>query len=122
MKNLEHYANLLDTDNMLCYNAYICKHGRTCDGVMCRECELCGNTQECIKVMLADYQEPIKLKQWEKDLLYTLVYGNNSNRQSKFYNVVCLEGMKRRHGHFKGVADISLTIGEILTNCEVIDE
>lgn len=122
MKNLEHYANLLDTDNMLCYNAYICKHGMTCDGVTCRECELRGNTKECIKIMLADYQEPIRLMTWEKDLLDALVYGNNSCRQSNFYNVLCLEGMKRRYGHFRGVTDISMTLGEILANCKVIDE
>lgn len=105
MKNLEHYANLLDTDNMLCYNAYICKHGRTCDGVMCRECELCGNTQECIKVMLADYQEPIKLKQWEKDLLACCV---DTNCRFEYYKH--FKDMKEK-GYYRGITDTSMRVG-----------
>ena len=86
-----------------------------CEGYKCTEEKFCD-------WLLEEHKEPIKLMSWEKDLLDTLVYGDNNYRQSRLYNVVCLEGMKRRYGHFKGVTDISMTLGEILDNCEVVDD
>lgn len=53
-----------------------------------------------------------KLKQWEKDLL------GMSYAETKFKYIDVLDHMKHM-GYFKGVIDISMTIGEILDNCEV---
>lgn len=64
--------------------------------------------------LLAEYKEPIKLKQWEKDLLETY------DPKYIFYNHFSLDKMKIR-GYFKGITDTNMTIQEILDDCEVID-
>lgn len=121
MTNLEKMKDEIKHYSVLCVASHTCKYGKGCLTKRCSDCEFYNNVDECIDVLLSEYKEPVKLKRWEKDLLDTLVYGNNSYRQSKFYNVLCLEGMKRRHGYFRGVTDISMTIGEILENCEIVD-
>lgn len=61
-----------------------------------------------------EYKEPIKLKQWEYDLMWGLEEG------SKFHDWGSLCYMKRK-GYFKGVKDTSMSIQYILNNCEVIE-
>jgi len=64
--------------------------------------------------LLEEHKEPIKLKQWEKDLLKLHEYNQ------RFCNYTALFGMKHQ-GYFKYVEDESMTIKEILENCEVIE-
>ena len=64
--------------------------------------------------MLQEHKEPIKLKQWEYDLMWGLEEG------SKFHDWGSLCYMKRK-GYFKGVKDTSMSIQYILNNCEVIE-
>lgn len=61
-----------------------------------------------------EHKEPIKLKQWEYDLMWGLEEG------SKFHDWGSLCYMKRK-GYFKGVTDTSMKIEDILKNCEVIE-
>lgn len=78
-------------------------------------CEFDKNVDECIKEVLAEHKEPIKLKQWEKDLLEEICYIDERFEESLF-----LTGMRKR-GHFEGVKDVTMTIREIIDNCEVED-
>lgn len=64
--------------------------------------------------LLEEQKEKIKLKQWEYDLMCGLGH-------SKFCNWYYLCYMKEK-GYFKGVTDTSMTIEEILNNCEVVDD
>lgn len=69
--------------------------------------------------LLQEYKEPIKLKQWEKDLIEA--YQERLGVDHAFYSNYNLEELKER-GHFKGVIDTSMNIRIILENCEVIDD
>lgn len=66
-----------------------------------------------------EYKKPIKLKQWEKDLIEA--YQERLGVDHAFYSNYILEELKER-GHFQGVTDTSLTIGEILRRREFIDD
>lgn len=68
--------------------------------------------------LLAEHKYPIKLKQWEKDLIS--VFDTNYSKQSEFWSFLSLKELKQK-GHFKGITDISMTLQEILDNCEVED-
>lgn len=69
--------------------------------------------------LLQEHKEPIKLKRWEKDLIEA--YQERLGVDHAFYSNYILEELKER-GHFKGVMDTSLTIGEILRRREFIDD
>ena len=84
----------------------------------CKQC--CGNDGDDILCnvvdwLLEEHKEPIKLKQWEYDLL-TLI-----NKESVFHTVYNLCELREK-GHYKGVTDTQMTIKEILDNCEVEDD
>lgn len=64
-----------------------------------------------------EYKEPIKLKQWEKDLLKS--FGDTASHY-KFDYVISLREMKHM-GYFDGVKDTSMELGDILGNCEVVE-
>lgn len=65
-----------------------------------------------------EYKKPIKLKQWEKDLIEA--YQERLGVDHAFYSNYILEELKER-GHFKGVMDTSMNTRIILENCEVIE-
>ena len=67
--------------------------------------------------LLEEYKEPIKLKQWEKDLIS--IYDENRSIDYRFSSFFTLDKLKEK-GYFKGVTDTSIKIGDILKNCEVI--
>lgn len=67
--------------------------------------------------LLEEHKEPIKLKQWEYD---TIKY---HGKLSKFNDIHFLMAMKNK-GYFKDMNSVekcSMTIKEILDNCEVVD-
>ena len=69
--------------------------------------------------LLQEHKEPIKLKKWEYDLIE--IYCNVHNwKNAKLKNTTFFE-MKDK-GYFKGVTDTSMTLEEILNNCEVVDD
>lgn len=73
-------------------------------------------TDNFIDWLLEEHKEPIKLKQWEKDLLKSV-----DSLENKFFVFSTLDEMKRK-GYFKGITDTSMTLKEILDNCEVVDD
>ena len=66
--------------------------------------------------LLAEYKEPIKLTKFEYDLLMSYI-----NKGYSLKNYSELKEMRNK-GYFEGVTDTSMTINEILDNCEVIDK
>lgn len=83
----------------------------------CTQC--CGDDGDDILCnvvdwLLEEYKEPIKLKQWEYDLIehYAVI---------KRFDGVDMLIVMRSKGHFKGVKDTSMSIQYILNNCEVIE-
>lgn len=71
---------------------------------------------DCLK---KPYQKPkIKLSQFEYDSLSCC---NEVKRKKKFSYFTMLKQMKYK-GYYKGVYDVSMTVQEILDNCEVINE
>lgn len=80
-----------------------------------RGCDYSDYKEKGIGWFLEEHKEPIKLKQWEKDLLEEMCYIDARFEESLF-----LTGMRKR-GHFENVKDMSMKIIEILDNCEVED-
>ena len=125
MTNLEYLKKnfnkfkLYDED-LFCELAFICKTGERCEGFKYERCsEGCGgcqfrNIRNAIDYLLQEHKEPIKLKQWEYDLMWGLEEG------SKFHDWGSLCYMKRK-GYFKGITDTSMKIYDILKNCEVVE-
>lgn len=128
MTNLEYLKKnfnkfkLYDED-LFCELAFICKTGERCEGFKYERCsEGCGgcqfrNIRNAIDYLLQEHKEPIKLKQWEYD---TIKY---HGKLSKFNDIYFLMAMKNK-GYFKDMNSVekcSMTIKEILDNCEVIE-
>lgn len=81
------------------------------------DCEVCAQClKESLDWLLEEHKEPIKLKKWEYDLLF--FYSCNS--LAKFKDSSILSKMKEK-GHFKGITDTSMTLQDILDNCEVVE-
>lgn len=83
----------------------------------CKQC--CGDDGDDILCnvvdwLLEEHKEPIKLKQWEYDLIehYAVI---------KRFDGVDMLIVMRSKGYFKGVKDTSMSIQYILNNCEVIE-
>lgn len=123
MTNLEYYKDefvymLSDVD----YQPPLCNYfEKIWTYSDCSCCPFCtkDNTvcdyQRFVDWLLAEHKKPIKLKQWEKDLLEEICYIDERFEESLF-----LTGMRKR-GHFENVKDMSMKIIEILDNCEVED-
>lgn len=125
MVNLEVAVSkgLIRNGNTLCYTAHICKYGvdcrkKECD---CSECEFNNDVNLCVKTLLEEHKEPIKIKlaQWEYDFLNTLRKYHATTFMSDKFNEHLCDDMKQK-GHFKGVTDTSMTLREILNNCEIV--
>ena len=119
MTNLEAFKNKICDDISVCEAAYICRYGCRCFGKNCQGCEFFGDTAECINAMLAENkgQSKIKLTRWEYDLLWT----NSMPLDLKFSSFRTYQNMKSI-GYFKGIKDTSMTLREIIENCEVIED
>lgn len=85
----------------------------TCNGKNCYHCPI-NKVGDLIDFLLLERKEPIKLKQWEYDLIehYAVI---------KRFDGVDMLIVMRSKGHFKGIKDTSMTLEEILNNCEVIE-
>lgn len=89
----------------------------TCNGKDCYDCPL-NKVGDLIDYLLAEHKEPIKLKQWEKDLIS--IYDENRSIDYRFSSFFTLDKLKEK-GYFKGVTDTNMIVEEILNNCEVIE-
>lgn len=130
MTNLEYLKKnfnkfkLYDED-LFCELAFICKTGERCEGFKYERCsEGCGgcqfrNIRNAIDYLLQEHKEPIKLKQWEKDLIS--LFDKDNSKDYSFSLFFSLNGLKEK-GYFKGITDTSMKIEDILKNCEVVDD
>ena len=116
MKTFEKYIKEISKilANSHCDNAYLCN---ICN--VRNVCEKLGSLdeKEIHKFLLSEYKEPIKLTQFEYDMLSTT---------SKYHlwlgelkNGLYYIKMKEK-GYFKNV-DLSMTAKEVLENCEVVE-
>lgn len=118
MTNLEFYKDEICKGIIFCKMAHILNYGKHCGTKSCVCCEFHNidnkGVDKCIDLLLTEHKEPIKLKQWEKDLLETL--------QCEEVKFCCHELLleMRYKGYFKGITDTSMKIEDILKNCEVI--
>lgn len=101
----------------VCRASHICKYGKGCYGKSCDDCEFDTDKEACIKALLEEHKEPIKLKQWEYDLIRT----NDMSHDREFRSFNTYQNMKVI-GYFKGITDTSMTLKEILNNCEVVEK
>lgn len=72
--------------------------------------------RKSINWMLEEYKEPIKLKEWEKDLLKS--FGGSDSTYEFEYFLPLME--MKKMGYFYGIKDTSYELGYILNNCEVV--
>lgn len=117
MTNLEWLKKNLSEEEKesegLCCTIYKKLNGKSCYITPCWDCYF-NKYENILNFLLAEHKEPIKLKQWEYDLMCGL-------GRSKFCNWYYLCYMKEK-GYFKGVTDTSMKIEDILKNCEVVDD
>lgn len=118
MTNLEANKDKIEFGD-ICLCAHIIKYGKRCNGKFCIDCEFSRNADECIKEILAEYKEPIKLKQWEFELI-GYIYRTSSVKKMFFVHYSELNYL-RGVGYFKGITNEYMTLKEILENCEVVD-
>lgn len=78
-----------------------------------------ANDDEFEDWLLSEHKDPIKLTQFEYDLLDS--YVSDDNGRYCFCDVKTFSFLKEK-GYFEGVTDANMTLEEILDNCEVIDE
>lgn len=116
MTNLEAYKDILKRKSTLCVNAHVCRYGKTCHCKSCAVCEFYNDINACIKAMLSEYKEPVKLTKFEYDLLKCY---QEAKDDGEFVDHYILKEMQYK-GHFQDV-DYNLTIEEILNNCEVVE-
>lgn len=127
MTNLEAVASkgLIRDRYALCHTAHICKYSVGCEAKRydCSKCEFNDNVNLCVKTLLEEHKEPIKIKlaQWEYDFLNTLRKYHATTFMSDKFNEYLCDDMKQK-GHFKGVHDKTMTLQEILDNCEVVED
>ena len=119
MTRLEYVVSkgLNDESNTLCYIAHICKYGTECENNECLKCEFYKDINLCVKTLLEEHKEPIKLKQWEYDLLKAVIE-NYGRYHFSYHKDLC---QMKNKGYFKGIYDTSMTLQKILDNCEVVE-
>lgn len=116
MTNLEFYKDEIEK-NFKTYDAFWGEMTLpvTLQGFLHNHIKECGeDAKSQLYWLLEEHKEPIKLKQWEKDLLELC------SPFEQFGEVYVTNVMKGK-GHFKGITDTNMSIKEILENCEVED-
>lgn len=120
MTNLEFYKDEILEDikkgrRLECAICLIKQNKIDCNSSYCR---IDPHYHEIIfKWMFEEHKKPIKLKRWEYDLIRT----NDMSHNRAFVSFNTYRSMKKI-GHFAGIKDVSMTLEDILNNCEVIDD
>lgn len=81
-----------------------------------RDCDYYDYKKKGIDWLLEEHKEPIKLKRFEYDLIRT----NDSSHNTSFRTFNTYINMKSI-GYFDGITNTSMTLKEILENCEVVE-
>lgn len=128
MTNLEWLEQNLDrlrlnNDDLLCEVAFMSKNGKRCEecnNIMCSECQF-RNLNDAIDYLLQEHKEPIKLKQWEYDLIDTCYKCNAYLETDTLNSYNFFESLKEK-GHLIGIDDLKIRIEEVLNNCEIVSD
>ncbi len=117
MINLEYYSEKIEqlikkeTGELGCAIQLIRTNRKECDGDSCEECEV-----DNLIWLAEEYEEPpIKLKRWEYDLLFSYNLGSRFEASGIFTRM-------KRKGYFENIKDTSMIIGDILEECEIIED
>lgn len=115
MKNVEKYSHkIAELLSIKCTgesNCDECPYDEFCS-------QIGGSRNQIEKWLFEEYEERIKLTQFEYDLIHTMVHTGGGIYEFKYS--VC-DTMKREKGYFKGIEDTNMTLGNILSNCVVKD-
>ena len=105
---------LIKVGTGLCVIAHTCKYGDICVAKKCSKCEFNDNLNLCVKTLLEEHKEPIKIKltRFEYDLLDYFSFLGCGAKRFEYYNIT--KYLFYTKGHFKGVYDTSMTLQEIL--------
>ena len=121
MKNFDKYMQdiLIDSNEqdyqVTCWWRYKYLGERTDTEYSCDDCTECQ--KQFFEWLNEEYKEPIKLTQFEYDLLTirnSSVFFNSPLKSSRYF-----EELKEK-GYFKNV-DLNMTAKEVLENCEVVE-
>ena len=116
MKNIEKYYDVLLNQDYYDLDCYFTEQ------IMKEECANKKDCAECkkafIKWLNEEYREPIKLTQFELDLL--LITKEYNRTLGELENNIYFEKLQEK-GYFKNV-DLSMTAKEVLERCKVIEE
>lgn len=132
MTNLEYLASkgMIEDSHCMCLVAHICKYNNECNGKTCEECEFNNKVDLCVKTMLEEHREPIKLTMAEKVILE-----NVDNKFKLIARGKCghlylyptsgyssLQAFNHLFQFIKRGDEEPYNIQEILDNCEVEDD
>lgn len=121
MTNLEAVASkgLIRNGNALCYAAHICKHGVDCreKEYGCSECEF-NDVDLCIQTLLQEHKEPIKIKLTRFE--FNLLKAKLESYEYRYFSAYKDLRFMKDNRYFKGITDTSMTLREILNNCEIV--
>lgn len=113
-KNSEKKHN--DSTYAFCKVLYEIENGESCYNK--RTCDTCKfeTFGAILQYLSQEHKEPIKLKQWEYDLIKVGCYCIHVP-----FHETTPYSMKEK-GHYKGVKDISMYTTDILNNCEIVPD
>ncbi len=126
MKNFEVYVDKLIEgmqDTYICSEIYEfifnkrCEADEYCEKIIEECCERCIFKCGVKQWLLSEYVEPIVLTRFEYDLIDT----NDQSHDRAFNSFATYRNMMDR-GYFENIKDTSMTLKEILDNCEIIKE
>lgn len=120
MTNLEANKESINTESYLCIIAHVCRYRKGCSDKVCAKCEFKESVDECIKAVLEEHEEKIKLKRWEYDLIKSYTDIDEAWNGRILHECYVVRYMFYR-GYFENV-DLNITFREALDNCEVIDK
>lgn len=121
MNNLEWLKKNLSEEEKeseeLCHAIYEKLNGVNCYTTPCNNCYF-NKCENILDFLLEEHKEPIKLKQWEYDLIRT---NDRPHECNVFESFNTYRNMKAI-GYFKGITNTSMTLKEILENCEIVSD
>lgn len=107
----ENLTQLEKENRSLCRGIYVKVNDRDCDDdIECVHCKF-NKLGDIIDYLLQERKEPIRLKQWEYDLIKV----HTEPLHACFYNFGTLVKLHNK-GYFKGIKDVSMKVEDILNN------
>lgn len=81
----------------------------------------CEDTESFLNWLCKEHKEPIKLKQWEYDLIRNCEKADSYSENDSLSAYWIIEGMKK-NGHFKGINDLRVRFKDILDNYIILSD